>query len=306
VLIDHIGAIVDMRRHLVSEGKLERGRRDLLNNLNNSANPHGLPPADRVKWAEGLDVKTVKDLPDFEVLYWVGCAGSYDPRNQNVSKAMVKILKAANVHFAVLGTEEKCNCEVARRVGEEGRFQQSALELVELFKKYNVKLILTQCPHCFNTFKNEYPEFGADFQVVHHSQFIAQLIENGRLKIRQGARKVISFHDPCYLGRYNGIYNWPRIVLRSLGVITLKEMWRSKDHSFCCGAGGANCWYDVAQKKKINLIRYEEAQQMKVDMLATACPFCTSMLQDAAIAAGSEQSGVKDIAELVAELIDDS
>jgi len=306
VLIDHIDAIVDMRRHLVTEGKLERGKRDLLNNLNNSANPYGLPQADRMKWAEGLDVKTVKDLPDFEVLYWVGCSGSYDPRNQNVSKAIVKILKAANVRFAILGNEEKCNCEVARRVGEEGRFQQSALELVELFKKYNVKLILTQCPHCFNTFKNEYPEFGVNLQVIHHSQFIAQLIESGRLRMRKVAGKVVTFHDPCYLGRYNGIYASPRDVVKSLGPIMLKEMQRSKDHSFCCGAGGANFWYDVAQKKKVNVIRYEEAQQLKVDVLATACPFCTSMLEDAAVALGAEQSGVKDIAELVAELIESS
>lgn len=306
VLIDHIDAIVDMRRHLVAEGKLDRPKRDLLTNLNNAGNPYGLPQSDRMKWAEGLDVKTVKDQSNFDVLYWVGCSGSYDPRNQNVSKAMVKILNAANVRFAVLGNEEKCNCEVARRIGEEGRFQQSALELVELFKKCNVKLILTQCPHCFNTFKNEYPEFGADFQVIHHSQFIAQLIENGKLKLRKETGKVITFHDPCYLGRYNGIYDSPRDVVRSLGPITLKEMPRSKDHSFCCGAGGANVWYKVAQKKKVNHIRYEEAQQVKADVLATACPFCASMFEDAALALGAKESGVRDIAELVAELIESS
>lgn len=306
VLIDHIDAIVDMRRHLVAEGKLDRVKRDLLTNLNNAGNPYGLPQADRMKWAEGLGVKTVKDLPNFEVLYWVGCSGSYDPRNQKVSKAMVKILNAAHVRFAVLGNEEKCNCEVARRVGEEGRFQQSSIELVELFKKYNVNLILTQCPHCFNTLKNEYPGFGANFQVIHHSQFIAQLIENAKLKLRRETGKVITFHDPCYLGRYNGIYDSPRDVVKSLGPITLKEMPRSKDHSFCCGGGGANFWYKVAQKKKANQIRFEEAQQLKADILATACPFCTSMFEDAAVALGAKESGVRDIAELVAELIESS
>jgi len=306
VLIDHIDAIVDMRRHLVAGGKLDRGKRDLLTNLSNAANPYGLPQSDRMKWAEGLDVKTVRELQDFEVLYWVGCSGSYDPRNQKVSQAMVKILNAANVRFAILGNEEKCNCEVARRVGEEGRFQQSTIELVELFKKYGVKLMLTQCPHCFNTFKNEYPKFGANFQVMHHSQFIAQLIEKGRLKLRRDARNVITFHDPCYLGRCNGIYYSPRDVVRSLGQMTLKEMPRSKDRSFCCGGGGGNFWYKVPQKKKVNQIRYQEAQRLQANVLATACPFCTSMFEDAAVTLNTKEFGIRDIAELVAEQIESS
>lgn len=306
VLIDHVDAIVDMRRHLVAEGKLERGKRDVLTNLANTANPYGLPQVDRLRWADGLDVKTVKEQPDFEVLYWVGCSGSYDPRNQKVSKAIVTILKAAKVRFAVLGDEEKCNCEVARRMGEEGRFQQSAIELVELLKKYSVKLILTQCPHCFNTFENEYPEFGADFQVIHHSDFIAQLIEEERLQLKKTSTKTATFHDPCYLGRYNGIFDPPREILRSLGPVIMKEMPRSKDKSFCCGAGGANFWYKVAQKNKVNQIRYKEAQQLKPDIIATACPYCTSMFEDAAVGLGVKESGVKDIAELVAEQIEAS
>jgi Fe-S oxidoreductase/nitrate reductase gamma subunit len=307
VLIDHIDAIVDMRRHLVGEGKLDRGKKDLLINLNNASNPYGLPQADRMKWAEGLDVKTVKEQPEFDVLYWVGCAGSYDPRNQNVSRAIVKTLKAADVRFSVLGNEEKCNCEVARRLGEEGRFQQTALELVGLFKKYNVKVVLTQCPHCFNTFKNEYPEFGADFQVIHHSQFIAQLIKTGKLKLKQGSEKVVTFHDPCYLGRYNGVYEPARDVLSSLGSVRLKEMARSRENSFCCGAGGANVWYKVDQKKKVNVIRFEEAQQANANVIATACPFCTSMFEDAAGTLGAKDSmAVSDIAELVAGQIESS
>ena len=304
VLIDHVDAIVDMRRHMVGEGKLDRTKRDLLTNLNNLSNPYGLPQADRLKWAEGLGVKTVKEQPEFDVLYWVGCSGSYDPRNQNVSKAMVKILKAANIRFSVLGTEEKCNCEVARRIGEEGRFQQAALELSELFTKYNVKLILTQCPHCFNTFTNEYPEFGGKFQVIHHSQFIAQLIERGRLKPKPGAERVVTFHDPCYLGRYNGEYEAPRKIISALGSTKLKEMPRCRNDSFCCGAGGANVWYKVEQKKKVNAIRFEEAQQLKPNVLATACPFCTSMFEDAAVSLEAKEAfAIKDIAELVASQI---
>jgi Fe-S oxidoreductase/nitrate reductase gamma subunit len=307
VLIDHVDAIVDMRRHLVGEGKLDRGKRDLLTNLNNVSNPYGLLQVDRVKWAEGLDVKTVKEQPKFDVLYWVGCSGSYDPRNQNVSRAIVKILRAAGVSFAVLGNEEKCNCEVARRLGEEGRFQQAALELVDLFKKYNVKVVLTQCPHCYNTFKNEYPEFGADFQVIHHSQFISQLIEAGKLKLRPGLQKSVTFHDPCYLGRYNGIYDFPRDILSSLGPEGIREMPRSRENSFCCGAGGANLWYKVEQKKKVSVIRFEEAQQVNANIVATACPFCTSMLEDASVSLGAKGAvAVSDIAELVASQIEGS
>ena len=307
VLIDQIDAILDMRRHLIGEGKLDRTKRDLLTNLNNVANPYGMPQVDRMKWAQGLEVKTAKEQPEFDVLYWVGCSGSYDPRNQNVSRAMVKILNAAKVRFAVLGNEERCNCEVARRIGEEGRFQQGALELVELFGKYHVKLVLTQCPHCFNTFKNEYPEFGADFQVIHHSQFIDQLIRTGKLKLRQESEKVVTFHDPCYLGRYNGIYDSPRDVIKSLGLTTLKEMPRCREDNFCCGGGGANFWYKVNQKKKVNLIRLEEALRLKPNVIATSCPFCTSMFEDAALSLEAKDSiAILDIAELVAGLIESS
>jgi Fe-S oxidoreductase/nitrate reductase gamma subunit len=301
VLIDHVDAIVDMRRHLVGEGKLDRAKRDLLNNLNNVSNPYGLPQADRVKWAEGLGVKTPHEQPEFDVLYWVGCSGSYDPRNQAVSRAMVKILQAAQINFVILGTEEKCNCEVARRLGEEGRFQQGALELMELFKKYNVKEVLTQCPHCFNTFRNEYPEFGVNFKVTHHSQFIERLIKTGKLKLKHGTGKAVTFHDPCYLGRYNGIFDSPRQVLTSLGTVKLEEMKRSRENSFCCGAGGANFWYKVEQRKKVSAIRIEEAQASSANILATACPFCTSMLHDASVVAESKKPlEVLDIAELVA------
>jgi Fe-S oxidoreductase len=305
VLIDHVDAIVDMRRHLVGEGKLDRGKRDLLTNLNNVSNPYGLLPADRLKWGEGLDVKTVKEQPEFDLLYWVGCSGSYDPRNQKVSRAIVKILKAAGIRFSILGNEEKCNCEVARRLGEEGRFQQATIELADLFKKYNVKLILTQCPHCFNTFKNEYSKFGVDLQVMHHSQLIAQLIAQGKLRLKKGFKGDATFHDPCYLGRYNGVYNSPREILTALSPEGIMEMPRSRENSFCCGAGGANFWYKVEQKKKIGVIRLGEAQQAKADILATACPFCTSMLEDASVALGTKESiAVRDIAELVAEQIE--
>jgi len=305
VLIDHVDAIVEMRRQLVAEMKIDRDKKNLLTNLNSLSNPYGLSQSDRLKWAEGLDVRTVKDQPDFEVLYWVGCAGSYDPRNQKVSQAVAKILNAAGVRFSVLGTEEKCNCEAARRLGEEGRFQQAALELIELFNRYGVKTIITQCPHCFNTFRNEYPEFGAKFTVLHHSQLIAQLIQTRRLRLKQASEKTVTFHDPCYLGRYNDEYEASRNVLNSLGNVALKEMPRCKKDSFCCGAGGANFWYKVDQKRKVNVIRFQEAQNLRPEILATACPFCTSMFEDASTGLDAKQSlSVRDIAEIVADLIE--
>jgi Fe-S oxidoreductase len=305
VLIQHVEAIYDLRRHLVAEGKLDRKKRDLLTFLGTVGNPYGLPSGDRMKWAEGLDVKLWAEEPNQEFLYWVGCAGSYDTRNQMVSRAFVKIMKAAGVSFGVLGNEEKCNCEVARRVGEEGRFQQSAMELIEMMSKRGVKKIVTQCPHCYNTFKNEYPKFGAQFEVLHHTQLIAQLVRDGKLKLKKKALGTISFHDPCYLGRYNDEYEAPRQTIRELSGGKFVELPRCRTKSFCCGGGGANVWYTVEAKKKPSMIRLEEAKQLGPNILAAACPYCISMLEDSSKALGtSETMPIKDIAELVAEELD--
>jgi Fe-S oxidoreductase len=305
VLIQHVEAIYDMRRHLMAEGKVDRKKRDLITSLSTIGNPYGLPSADRLKWAEGLDVQLWGQEPDQEFLYWVGCAGSYDMRNQMVSRALVSIMKTAGVRFAVLGNDEKCNCEVARRVGEEGRFQQVAMELIEMMTKRGVKKIVTQCPHCYNTFKNEYPKFGAKFEVWHHSQLIAKLAREGRLKLREGKGRTIAFHDPCYLGRYNDEYDAPREAIRTLSAEKLVELPRCRTKSFCCGGGGGNAWYSVEAKKKPSVIRIEEAQQVGPNILAAACPYCISMFEDAAKALGtSETMPIKDIAELVAEALE--
>jgi Fe-S oxidoreductase len=305
VLIEHVEAIVDMRRHLMAEGKVDRKKRDLITSLSTVGNPYGLATSDRMKWAEGLDVKLWGQEPDQEFLYWVGCAGSYDMRNQMISRSLVKIMKAAGVRLGVLGNEEKCNCEVARRVGEEGRFQQAAMELIELMNKRGVKKIVTQCPHCFNTFKNEYPRFGAKFEVLHHTQLIAQLIRAGKLKLKEGKEQIITFHDPCYLGRYNDEYDAPREVLRTLFSGKLIELPRCRTKSFCCGGGGGNTWYSVEAKKKPSVIRIEEAQKVNPNILAAACPYCISMFEDAAKFLGtSESMPIKDVAELVAAALD--
>jgi Fe-S oxidoreductase len=305
VLIQHVEAIYDMRRHLMAEGKVDRKKRDLITSLSTVGNPYGLPSADRMKWAEGLDVQLWGQEPDQEFLYWVGCAGSYDMRNQMVTRALVKIMRTAGVAFGVLGNDEKCNCEVARRVGEEGRFQQAAMELIEMLTKRGVKKIVTQCPHCYNTFKNEYPKFGARFEVLHHSQLIARLVREGKLKLKGGKGGTITFHDPCYLGRHNDEYDAPREAIRALSTEKLVELPRHRTKSFCCGGGGGNVWYSVEAKKKPSVIRLEEAQRVGPNILAAACPYCISMFEDAAKALGtSETMPIKDIAELVADALE--
>jgi Fe-S oxidoreductase/nitrate reductase gamma subunit len=305
VLIQQVEAICDMRRHLMAEGKVDKKKRDLLTFLTTVGNTYGLASSDRAKWAEGLDVKFYGDEPDQEFLYWVGCAGSYDTRNQMVSRALVKIMKAAQISFGILGNAEKCNCEVARRVGEEGRFQQAAMELIELMNKRGVKKIVTQCPHCYNTFKNEYPRFGAKFQVIHHTQLIAQLLRDGRLKLRKEIEKTVTYHDPCYLGRYNDEYESPRTIIRTLSNGRLIELPRSRTKSFCCGGGGGNTWYTVEAEKKCSVIRIEEAQRLAPNVLAAACPYCISMFEDASKVLGtSEKMPIRDIAELVVEALE--
>ncbi len=304
VLIQHVETIVDMRRHLMAEGKVDKKKRDLLTFLTNVGNPYGLPTADRTKWAEGLDVKLWREEPSQEFLYWVGCAGSYDMRNQMVSRALVKTMRAAQVSFGILGNDERCNCEVARRVGEEGRFQQSAMELIDVLNKRGVKKIVTQCPHCYNTFKNEYSRFGGKFEVMHHTQLIAQLLREGRLKLARRMEQTVTFHDPCYLGRYNDEYEAPRTIVRSVSTGRILELPRSRSKSFCCGGGGGNTWYTVESSKKCSVIRTEEVQQLAPDILAAACPYCISMFEDAARTLGtSEKMTVRDIAELVADVL---
>jgi len=305
VLIQHVEAIYDMRRHLMADGKIDKKKRDLLIFLTNVGNPYGLPSGDRMKWGEGLDVKLWGEEPGQELLYWVGCAGSYDTRNQMVSRALVKIMNAGQVSFGVLGNDERCNCEVARRVGEEGRFQQAAMELIEVLNKRGVKKIVTQCPHCYNTFKNEYPRFGGKFEVIHHTQLIAALLRDKKLKLKDGSKATITFHDPCYLGRYNDEYEAPREIIRALSHARLTEMPRSRTKSFCCGGGGGNTWYTVEGQKKPSVIRTEEAQQVGPNILAAACPYCISMFEDASKIVGTaENMPVRDVAELVAEVLE--
>ncbi|HXW37386.1 MAG TPA: heterodisulfide reductase-related iron-sulfur binding cluster [Nitrososphaerales archaeon] len=303
VFIDQVDYISEYRRTLVSEGKLDGRKRIFLENVAQNSNPFGLPQRDRQTWLVEMGVPTLKEKPDAEYLYWVGCQSSYDPRGRNVAKSMVKILRLAGVDFAVLGDEESCTGEPVRRMGEEGRFQEMAMKNVETLKRYGVKKVIVHCAHCFNTFLNEYPEFGADFQVIHHTQLIASLMSQGKLpKVK--VEGTMTYHDPCNLGRINGVFEEPRSVLASLSPQVV-EMERNRAKSFCCGGGGANVWYEVSEKKKISVLRAEEARATGAGTLAVACPFCITMFEDAVKNLEGDPMRVADIAELVAMSLGD-
>jgi len=235
------------------------------------------------------------------LLYWVGCAGSYDDRSQKVSRAFVQVLKAAGVPFSILGAEEKCCGDPARRLGNEYVFQSLAMENVELMKGYGVKKIVTQCPHCLNTLKNEYPQFGGEFEVVHHTQLIADLIQQGKLKPSAGETRTVVYHDSCYLGRYNGIYDAPREVLRSLPSTNLVEMEKRREKAFCCGGGGGRAFMEEHSGQRINQMRFDQATATGAEVIASACPFCLTMFEDARVARDAiETVRTLDIAELIA------
>ena len=305
--ISPLEMITDMRRYLVGEAELRGAPATALQKSQRTGNPWGLPPQDRFQWADGLDVPTVDDRPDFEVLYWVGCAASYDRRTQKVARAVVKLLQAAAVHFAVLGTEERCTGESARRMGDEFLFQELAETNLETLSRHDVKKILTHCPHCLNSFKHDYPQFGGHYEVRHHSEFLLELMNEGRLPIDRSAvldsAGKLTYHDPCYLARINNQTRAPRELIRksvaNSGQLEIIEMPRNGRDASCCGAGGGRMWFDDAPDKRVGLSRVEEALDTGATTVAVACPFCLTMMSDG-IAARNDAVQVKDIAELMA------
>ena len=306
VLIDHVPTFTDMRRYLVlSEGEPPEQAMEALEGMTNRGNPWALPASDRLKWASGakLDIPLMAEKKKADVLYWVGCAGAYDPRNQEVARAFVKILQQAGVDFAVLGEEETCTGDSARRLGEEYLFETLALQNIETLKQYDFKTIVTPCPHCMHSLGTEYKDFDGDFEVQHHSQFIAQLMRSGKLKVNGSANGKVTFHDPCYLGRYQGEYDAPRDLIQgAVGKSSMVEMDFSRQASFCCGAGGGNMWYEMEEEDRMNLARVRQAAATGAGTVATACSYCMIMMDDAVKVEGREDSlQVKDVAELVAD-----
>ena len=298
MMIEHVDAIVDMRRHLTLEkGATPNKGAEVLENLIATDNPGGFAPGGRLNWAADLNLPLLSDKGSCDVLFWVG-DGAFDMRNQRTLRAFVKVLKAANVDFAVLGLEERDSGDVARRLGDEATFQLLASRNIQTLAKYSFKRIVTCDPHSFHVLKNEYGAFNGNYVVQHHSTFMAELIGEGALNLGQHKGGSVTYHDPCYLGRYNGEYEAPRQVLRALG-IEVKEMQRSGFRSRCCGGGGGAPITDIPGKQRIPDMRMEDIRETGAELVAVGCPQCTAMLEGVV----EPRPLIKDIAELVADAL---
>jgi Fe-S oxidoreductase len=300
VNIQHLDLLLEIRKHLVlMEASFPPEMQDMFISLENQSNPWGFGSDTRADWAKGLDIPLLCDRPDAELLFYVGCAGSFDDRGKQVSQATARVLKKAGVDFAILGQEERCNGDMARRAGNEYLAQTMIRENADVLNRYRPRKILTGCPHCYNTLKNEYPHFGARFEVLHASELLLQLLREGRLEVKTGLREPVAFHDSCYLGRWNGLYDAPRAILKILdGGGGLREMRRSRDKGLCCGAGGGRMFMEEKIGKRINAERVDDLLASGAGMTAAACPFCITMLRDGLADRGSRVD-VKDIVELV-------
>ena len=296
--------ILRARQDLVMmESKFPQEAMETFDKIENYGNPWGLSPQEREVWMEGKEVPLMREKKEAEVLYWAGCAGAYDNRGKEISQAVVDVLNEAKVDFASLGNEETCTGDSARRIGNEYLFQTMAEKNLETFGKYKFKKIVTQCPHCFTTLKNDYSELGADLEVVHHSQFIGELVSEGKISPKEWLDEDVTYHDACYLGRHNDEYDAPRDVIQSIMKNgSLIEMEKSREESFCCGAGGGNMWYEIKTGERINHNRFKQAADTGATTVATSCNFCNIMMEDGMKVTGNDDKmKVMDIAELVSK-----
>lgn len=310
VFITYVDKFVDLRRHLVMErGEFPTQLQSAFRGLETNANPWSFPAEDRAKWSDGLGVKTIAENPDAPVLFWVGCAPSFDERAKKVTVATVKLLQKAGVDFAILGQEERCTGDPARRAGNEYLFQMFAQQNVETLNGVGAdkKKILTTCPHCFNTLLNEYADFGGKYDVIHHTTFLAELVSQGKLKPTKRIEQKVAFHDSCYLGRYNEVYDAPRETLRRIPGLTILEPAQTRDRGMCCGAGGAQFFKEEEHgEKRVNTLRTEQLLDTNPDAVSSACPFCMRMLTDGLADKGKETMPQLDVAELLLQSVGES
>ncbi|MDQ3610968.1 MAG: (Fe-S)-binding protein [Actinomycetota bacterium] len=310
--IEHVDHIMDLRQYQAQmESSFPSEAGAMLRNLENSGDPWGLGSSRRLDWADGLDVTVVGDrVPDdVEYLLWVGCAGALEDRSKKVTRTLCELLTAAGVRFAVLGPAESCTGDPARRLGMEYLFQTLAEHNVETLNGVGARTVVAWCPHCFNTLRNEYPDFGGDYEVIHHTQLLSRLVAEGRLTPRTALHKTVTYHDPCYLGRHNEVYDPPRSVVDAVDGLDKVEMPRCRNHGFCCGAGGARMWAEERIGKRVNHERIDEALTLRPDLVSTACPYCLVMLDDAVRdrqGAGRLDDGevrVVDVSQILAESV---
>ncbi len=301
VFVEHVDKIIDMRRNLVLEqSQMPETAQGALKSIEARGHPWRGTLATRMDWAKGIEVKVLSDNKDVDILYWVGCTAALEERSMKIAASFARLMKTAGVNFGILGAEESCCGDPARRMGNEYLFQMQAQKNIELMKAYGVKKIVTSCPHCYNTIRHEYPQFGGEFEIIHHSQLLWGLLGQGKLRMTKGLPKKMVYHDACYLGRYNDIFDEPRSVLGKVPGAKLAEMDRRLYRSYCCGAGGGRMWMEERIGKRINEIRTEEALKTGAEVIATACPYCLQMFVDGVKTKGVEET-VKpmDLAEVI-------
>ncbi|MFQ5883872.1 MAG: heterodisulfide reductase-related iron-sulfur binding cluster [Thermoplasmata archaeon] len=306
VFVEHIDKIIDMRRSMVMmESSFPNELNPVLRNMETQFNPYMIGNDERADWAEDLGIKVLSQDKDVEYLYFVGCTASFDDRNKKVAVAFAKIMKEAGISFGILGTEEKCCGEPLRRIGNEYLAQKMISENINTLKKYGVKKVVTACPHCYNTLKNEYPDFEGEFEVIHHTELLSNLMREGKIRPSKKLPSIVTYHDSCYLGRYNDIYDQPREIVDTVTTSKLKEMKDNKTSGFCCGAGGGRMWMEETLGSRINERRIQDALDVQVDTIASACPFCLIMLGDGIKAKDMEEKlHIMDIAEILASSIE--
>ena len=305
--VEHIDTIVDMRRYLVMEkAEMPETARNALQSMEQRGHPWRGTTYSRTDWAEGLNIKTLAEHPEAEVLFWVGCTAALEQRSQGVARSMASVLKRAGVDFAILGDEETCTGDPARRMGNEYLYQTLAQQNIETFKKYDVKKIVTTCPHCFNTIKNEYPHLGGNYEVMHYSEFVVELIEEGKIRPVVELNTTVAYHDSCYLGRHNGIYEAPRQIANAIPGLELVEMELRREQGFCCGAGGGHMWIEESKGKRVNHIRTEHYLDTNAPTVGVSCPFCLQMFEEGIGSKGlQDEKQAKDLIELLDESLGD-